>query len=58
MATPTSPDAQPQLDNRAKQLNKNSDAFWQSRGYASRPPDWQTRDPNSPPPQPTKTSKK
>jgi hypothetical protein len=29
-------------DNRANQLNRNNDAFWQSRGYPERPVDWRT----------------
>lgn len=30
-------------DNRADQLNPNSDAYWQSRGEDSRPEDWEGR---------------
>ena len=30
-------------DNRANQLNPNSDAFWQSRGSEERPEDWEER---------------
>ena len=29
--------------NRTNQLNPNNHVYWQSRGYASRPPDWQER---------------
>ncbi|MEY4905527.1 MAG: hypothetical protein RI894_664 [Bacteroidota bacterium] len=28
------------LDNRSQQLNPEHDAYWQSRGYASRPWNW------------------
>jgi hypothetical protein len=31
------------LDNRADQLNPNHDAYWQSRGEAERPEDWEER---------------
>jgi len=31
-------------DNRSVELNPNSDAYWQSRGYEERPDDWQSRD--------------
>ena len=34
---------QADVDNRAVQLNDNSDAYWQSRGYDERPDDWQDR---------------
>ena len=27
-------------DNRSSQLNPNNDAYWQARGYDSRPSDW------------------
>ena len=30
-------------DNRADQLNPNSDAYWQSRGLDERPEDWEER---------------
>lgn len=30
-------------DNRSEQLNPNNDAYWQSRGEESRPPDWDER---------------
>ena len=33
----------PDQKNRPEQLNRNNDAFWQSRGYDERPSDWQTR---------------
>lgn len=44
-APPTSaaPPASPPVDSRDKQLNRNNDAYWQSRGLAERPSDWQTR---------------
>ncbi len=45
---PKSPEKQ-QLDNHAVQLNRNSDAFWQARGYPARPPDWEARNPSLPP---------
>jgi hypothetical protein len=32
-------------DNRAKQLNRNNDAFWKARGYPERPADWRTLTP-------------
>ena len=35
---------QDDLDNHANQLNENNDAYWQSRGYDSRPDDWQEKD--------------
>ena len=28
-------------DNRANQLNRNNDAYWQSRGEGERPEDWE-----------------
>ncbi len=31
------------VDNRADQLNPNSDAFWTSRGWEERPDDWENR---------------
>lgn len=31
-----------ELDHRSIQLNKNSDAFWQSRGLPQRPADWKS----------------
>jgi hypothetical protein len=37
-------ESQEDRDNRSVQLNENSDAYWQSRGYDERPDDWQTRD--------------
>lgn len=30
-------------DNRANQLNPNNDAYWQARGEAERPDDWEDR---------------
>lgn len=27
--------------NRSNQMNPNNDAYWQSRGYDERPPDWE-----------------
>lgn len=30
-------------DNRKNQLNKNNDAYWQSRGEEKRPEDWEER---------------
>lgn len=30
-------------DNRANQLNRNNDVYWQERGYKQRPDDWQSR---------------
>lgn len=38
------PPASPPVDRREIQLNRNNDAFWQSRGFPERPADWQTRD--------------
>lgn len=38
-----------QLDNHSKQLNRETDEFWQARGYTKRPSDWQTRDEKLPP---------
>lgn len=38
------PPASPPVDRREIQLNRNNDAFWQSRGFTERPADWQTRD--------------
>ena len=32
---------QSDLDNHANQLNPNSDAYWESRGYEERPEDWE-----------------
>ncbi len=32
------------LDNRSDQLNDNNDAYWQSRGEAGRPNDWEDWD--------------
>ncbi len=43
-------DVQQHVDNRAKQLDRNNDAFWTARGYPARPTDWATRDPKLPPP--------
>jgi len=34
---------QSELDNHANQLNPNSDAYWESRGWDERPDDWQER---------------
>lgn len=31
-------------DNRADQLNRNNDAYWQSRGEEQRPGDWDDED--------------
>lgn len=47
------PTASPLVDRREIQLNRNNDAFWQSRGFPERPADWQTRDtrPAVPPPE-------
>jgi len=33
----------PAHDNHANQLNPNNDAFWESRGWGSRPEDWEER---------------
>ena len=30
-------------NNHANQMNPNSDAHWQSRGYYERPDDWESR---------------
>ena len=30
-------------DNRANQLNRNNNVYWQERGYKQRPNDWQSR---------------
>lgn len=30
-------------ENHSDQLNPNNDAFWQSRGWGSRPEDWEDR---------------
>ena len=35
--------SQPDLDNRANQLNPEHDAYWQSRGEDERPADWEDR---------------
>ena len=35
--------SQPELDNRANQLNREHDAYWQSRGEDERPEDWEDR---------------
>lgn len=34
---------QSDLDNRSQQLNPNSEAYWQSRGFDERPDDWEER---------------
>ncbi|MCY4438254.1 MAG: hypothetical protein OXE05_13075 [Chloroflexi bacterium] len=34
---------QSDLDNHADQLNPNSDAYWESRGWDERPDDWEER---------------
>ena len=34
---------QSDLDNHANQINPNSDAYWESRGYDDRPDDWEER---------------
>ena len=34
---------QQDLENRSKQLNPNHDAYWQSRGEAERPADWEVQ---------------
>ena len=34
---------QSDMDNHANQLNPNSDAYWESRGYDDRPDDWEDR---------------
>ena len=34
---------QSDLDNHANQLNPNSDAYWESRGWDDRPDDWEER---------------
>ena len=31
------------LDNRSNQMNPNNDAYWESRGFDSRPDDWEER---------------
>ena len=31
------------LDNHANQMNPNSDAYWESRGFDGRPEDWEDR---------------
>jgi hypothetical protein len=31
-------------DNHSRQLDKENDAYWQSRGHDERPNDWKTRD--------------
>ena len=30
-------------NNRANQMNPNNEAYWTSRGYDERPPDWEER---------------
>ena len=30
-------------DNHADQLNRNNDAYWESRGWDERPDDWEDR---------------
>ena len=30
-------------DNRSRQLNRNNDAYWQSRGEDSRPSNWENQ---------------
>jgi hypothetical protein len=50
------PVEKPSLDNHADQLNRNSDAFWQARGFLERPPDWEKRDPEAPPEKPSATA--
>ena len=30
-------------ENRANQMNPNNDAYWQARGWDSRPEDWKER---------------
>ncbi len=30
----------PNANNHSDQMNPNNDAYWQSRGYGSRPDDW------------------
>ena len=37
-------DSKDNLDNHSNQLIDNNDAYWQSRGYDSRPDDWKDRD--------------
>ena len=34
---------QSDMDNHANQMNPNSDAYWESRGYDERPDDWEER---------------
>ena len=31
------------MNNRANQMNPNNEAYWTSRGYDERPPDWEER---------------
>ena len=30
-------------DNRSNQMNPNNDAYWQARGWSTRPADWKSR---------------
>jgi hypothetical protein len=51
--TKQSPEHQPtqaDRDNRAEQLNPDSEKYWKSRGYPERPADWKSRSPQTPPP--------
>ena len=31
------------MNSRANQMNPNNEAYWTSRGYDERPPDWEER---------------
>lgn len=44
-----------ELDNHTNQMNRNHDSFWQSRGYAERPENWETHpSEHQNPPEPTR----
>lgn len=49
--------SQHERDNRANQLNRNNDAYWQSRGEPGRPDDWDDAEESAPQQTPSKPSR-